>query len=255
MMEFLQEFGSFLGKITWRDALDIIVVTVVIYNVILLIRKTRALQMMLGLGLVMMVYVVSQALDLFTLHWILDTFLQSAIILIVIIFAEDIRRGLMRFGRNPFASTNYVASAEFLDEIVRSVQALINRRIGAIIVIERGTGLSEYIDEGVPLDAGVSRELLISIFLPSSPIHDGAVIIRNDRIISAGCFFPLATDLDLDKEFGTRHRAAIGISQKSDAAVLVVSEERGEVSMVFMGHLEKDLSPDALYDRLGKLLS
>jgi len=250
-----QDWSNFLLSITWRDAIDIAVVTVIIYNIILLVRRTRALQMMLGLALILVVYGVSQVANLFTLHWMLDTFLQSAIILIVILFAEDIRRGLARFGRNPFASSIYVASTEFLDEVVRSVQALINRRIGAIIVIERGTGLKEYIDEGVSIDAGVSRELIISIFLPSSPIHDGAIIIRNGRIISAGCFFPLATDVDLDKDLGTRHRAAIGISQASDAAVLVVSEERGEVSLVFQGNLQRDLSPDVLYDRLGKLLS
>ncbi|MCZ7581943.1 MAG: diadenylate cyclase CdaA [Deltaproteobacteria bacterium] len=250
-----QSWTSLLLSLTWRDAIDIAAVAFIIYNVILLIRRTRALQMMLGLGFILVVYAVAAAANLFTLHWILNTFLESAIILIVILFAEDIRRGLARFGRNPFATSTYVASTEFLDEIVRSVQALINRRIGAILVIERGTGLNEYIDEGVPLDAGVSRELVISIFLPSSPIHDGAVIIRNGRIISAGCFFPLATDVDLDKDLGTRHRAAIGVSQASDAAVLVVSEERGEVSLVVQGNLERNLSPDALYDRLGKLLS
>lgn len=244
-----------LLSLNWRDAIDVAVVTVVVYNIIMLVRGTRALQMMLGLGLVLGVYFVSGFTELNTLRWMLDNFLQSVIILIVILFAEDIRRGLARFGKNPFSTGHYVAPTEFLDEVVRAVQALINRRIGAIIVIERLTGLNEYIDEGIPLDAAVSRELIISIFLPSSPIHDGAVILRNGRIVAAGCFFPLATDMDLDKDLGTRHRAGIGVSQASDAAVLIVSEERGEVSLVFQGHLHRNLSPDALYDRLGKLLS
>ncbi|MCB1154588.1 diadenylate cyclase CdaA [bacterium] len=251
----MNELIDLLTRMNWRDGVDVFCVTVVIYNIIMLVRRTRAVQMMLGLGLIFVVYVVSEVASLHTLHWMLDTFLQSAIILVVILFAEDIRRGLGRIGKNPFATSTYVVSAEFLDEVVRSIQALINRRIGAIIVIERETGLNEYIDEGVPLDAAVSRELLISIFLPSSPIHDGAVIIRKGRIVSAGCFFPLAMDITLDKNLGTRHRAAIGVSQSSDAAVLVVSEERGEVGLAYLGELEQNLSPDDLYDRLGKLLS
>ncbi|MBZ0273183.1 diadenylate cyclase CdaA [bacterium] len=251
----MRDWTSLFLNLNWRDVVDILAVTVIIYNVFVLVRRTRAVQMMLGLGVILFLYVVSDAGRFFTLHYILDAFLESAIIIIVILFAEDIRRGLMRFGKNPFSAGQYVASAEFLDELIRSVQALINRRIGAIIVVERGTGLKDYIDEGVPLDAGVSRELLISIFLPSSPIHDGAVIIRNGRIIAAGCFFPLADDLDLDRDLGTRHRAALGISQKSDAAVLVVSEERGEVSLGYLGHLDRDLNPDELYNRLGKLLA
>ncbi len=239
--------------LNWQVAIDIIVVTVVIYNIILLIRGTRALQMMLGVGLILVVYVVAEAASLHTLHWMLNTILQSTIILIVILFAEDIRRGLARFGRNPFAHMSTVPTAEFVDELVRSVQALVNRRIGAIIVLERETGLSEYIDEGTALDASVSRELIISIFLPSSPIHDGAIILQNGRIIAAGCFFPLATDVDLDKDLGTRHRAAVGISQLSDALVIVVSEERQEVSNVYQGRLERNMTPDDLYDRIGKL--
>ncbi|MCL4233810.1 MAG: diadenylate cyclase CdaA [Deltaproteobacteria bacterium] len=245
---------NFFLSFNWRDALDILVVTVVIYNIIMLVRGTRALQMMLGLALVLGVYVLSRYAELHTLHWMLDNFLQSVIILIVILFAEDIRRGLARFGKNPFSSTNFVLPTEFIDEVVRAVQALINRRIGAIIVIERETGLSEYIDEGIAIDAAISRELIISMFLPSSPIHDGAVIIRNGRMVAAGCFFRLATDVHLDKDLGTRHRAAIGVSQASDAVVLVVSEERGAASLVHHGHLQRDLPPEVLYERLKKLM-
>ncbi len=246
---------NFFLSFNWRDALDILVVTVVIYNIIMLVRGTRALQMMLGLALVLGVYVFSRYTELHTLHWMLDNFLQSVIILIVILFAEDIRRGLARFGKNPFSGTNFVVPTEFIDEVVRAVQALINRRIGAIIVIERETGLNEYIDEGIAIDAAISRELIISMFLPSSPIHDGAVIIRNGRMVAAGCFFPLATDVHLDKDLGTRHRAAIGVSQASDAVVLVVSEERGAASLVHHGHMQRDLAPDVLYERLKKLMS
>ncbi len=250
--EFLNDF-HLTEILNWQVAVDIIVVTVVIYNIIMLIRGTRALQMMLGVGLILVVYGVAEAASLHTLHWMLNTFLQSAIILIVILFAEDIRRGLARFGRNPFAQMSHVPASEFSDELVRSIQALVNRRIGAIIVLEKDTGLNEYIDEGTTLESAVSRELIISIFLPSSPIHDGAIIIRNGRIIAAGCFFPLATDVDLDKDLGTRHRAAVGISQLSDAFVIVVSEERQEVSLVYQGRLERNLTPDDLYDRIGKL--
>jgi diadenylate cyclase len=236
------------------DVIDILFVAVVVYQIILIIRGTRAIQILFGLAFIFVLYLVSGSLELNTLHWVLDQFLGSIILVIVVLFQADIRRALARFGKYPFASTHYEAGEEFVDELVRSINALVHRRIGAILVIERETGLSEYIEEGVKLDAEVCRELIVSIFLPSSPIHDGAVIIRKGRIVAAGCFFPLATDIELEKDLGTRHRAAIGVSEETDAVVLVVSEERAEVSLVFEGRISFNLSSEELSDRLHRLL-
>ena len=232
------------------DAIDILLVAMIIYQIILIIRGTRALQILVGLIFIFAVYVISQSFEFNTLHWILDKFLGSIILVIVVLFQQDIRRALARFGKYPFSGATIDEGYEFVDELVRSINALIHRRIGAIIVIERETGLSDYIAEGVKLDAEVCRELIVSIFLPSSPIHDGAVIIRNGRIVAAGCFFPLATDIELEKDLGTRHRASLGISEETDAVVLVVSEERAEVSLVHEGRIQFNLSSEELSDQL-----
>jgi diadenylate cyclase len=158
---------------------------------------------------------------------------------------------LARFARNPFV-TPTATGGDYIEELVRSTNALMNRRIGALIVLEKDTGLNEYIEEGVQLDAAVSRELLISIFLPSSPIHDGAVIVRDGRLVAAGCFFPLATEMELDKDLGTRHRAGLGLSQETDAVVLIVSEERSQVSVAHEGRIAMNLDSDQLLDTLHK---
>lgn len=236
------------------DAVDILLVSLIVYQIIMIIRGTRAFQILLGLAFIFIVYIFSRTLQFNTLHWLLDHFLGSMILVIVVLFQADIRRALARFGKNPFATTSFEAEEEVTDELVRSVNALVHRRIGAIIVIERETGLSEYIEEGVKLEAEVCRELIVSIFLPSSPIHDGAVIIRKGRIVAAGCFFPLAMDMELEKDIGTRHRAAIGISEETDSVVIVVSEERAEVSLVFEGRISFNLSPEELTDKLHGLL-
>lgn len=238
---------------TLFDALDIVLVAVVVYQIFIIIRGTRAFQILMGLALIFGVYLISQYLGFNTLQWVLDRFLGSIILVIVVLFQADIRRALARFGKYPFGSVAPVEDEEFVEELVRSTNALANRKIGALIVVERETGLSEYVEEGVRLDAAVARELMVSIFLPSSPIHDGAVIIRAGRIVAAGCFFPLATDVELEKDLGTRHRAAIGISEETDALVIVVSEERSEVSLVMDGRISFNLTSDELADRLHKI--
>ena len=250
-MKLLEIFRNF----ALPDAVDIVLVALVIYQMFLIIRGTRALQILIGLTLIFIVYAGSGFLNLGALNWMLDKFITSIILVIVVLFQADIRRALARFGKNPFATSAFETGEEFVDELVRSVNALVHRRIGAIIVVERETGLSEYIEEGVKLDAELCRELVVSIFLPSSPIHDGAIIIRKGRIVAAGCFFPLATDIELEKDLGTRHRASIGISEETDAVVLVVSEERAEVSMVFEGRISFNLSSEELSDKMHRLLS
>lgn len=245
-----QLVGAFTS-ITIIDIIDILIVAVILYRILIMIRGTRALQILVGLGFIFIVYVVSQLIGLYTLHFMLSAFLGSLILVVVVLFQPEFRRALARFARNPFSNVSPV-SLDFAEELVRSTTALVNRRIGALIVLEKETGLNEYIDEGIPLDAGVSRELLVSIFLPSSPIHDGAVIIRNGRIVAAGCFFPLATEVEVDKDLGTRHRAAIGVSQETDALVLVVSEERAQVSVVHFGRITSNVSGDDLLNILHK---
>jgi diadenylate cyclase len=253
-LEFFESLRSTFASITVVDVIDITLVAFIIYRILVMIRGTRALQILVGLGLIFSVYVLSQLIGLYTLNWLLSSFLGSLILVVVVLFQPEIRRGLARFARNPFATTS-LESGDYLEELVRSATALTNRRIGALIVLEKETGLNEYIDEGVKLDAAVSRELLVSIFLPSSPIHDGAVVIRNGRIVAAGCFFPLATEVDLDKDFGTRHRAGIGLSQESDALVLIVSEERAQVSVAYEGRITSNLSGEELLDFLHKHVS
>jgi len=244
-----ESIRSTFSGINLIDLIDIFIVAFVIYRLLVLIQGTRALQILVGLGVLIAVFLLSNLVGLYTLNWILSTFLGSLILVVVVLFQPEIRRALARFARNPFA-TAAIEGTEFVEELVRSLTALTNRRIGALIVLERKTGLNEYVEEGIQLDAAVSRELIVSIFLPSSPIHDGAVIIRAGRIIAAGCFFPLASDVEIDKDLGTRHRAGIGVSQETDAFVLIVSEEKAQVSVALEGRITSNVGNEALLDML-----
>jgi uncharacterized protein (TIGR00159 family) len=237
-----------------RDVVDVVVVAYLVYRMLLLIRGTRAIQILVGLAAVFVVFFIAEVFDLVTLHWLLSSVLSSLFLVVIVLFQAEIRRALSRVGKNPFGAYAGAAGEEIVEELARAANTLANRRIGAILVAERETGLSEYIEDGVKLDAKVSRDLIVSIFLPTSPIHDGALIVRRGRIVAAGCFFPLATDVDLARDLGTRHRAAIGISEESDAVVLVVSEERGEISLVVEGKTFFNLDAEGLRQRLQDLL-
>lgn len=220
----------------WQDVLDILVVAFFIYQLITIIRGTRSVQMVVGIGILFIVYFVAKVFELSTLMWVMQTFLSSILLIVIIVFQQDIRRALTQVGKSPFQKSNDVAEKD-LDEIIRSVFYLSKRRIGALIVIERETGLQDYIESGFDLDAKLSKELLISIFMPVSPLHDGGVIVHKGRIQSAGCILPLTQNPYINKKYGTRHRAAIGISEETDAVVLVVSEETQEISVVRHGAL------------------
>ncbi len=220
----------------WQDVLDILVVAFIIHQLISIIRGTRSVQMVLGLGILFIVYFVAKVFDLSALMWMMQTFLSSILLIVIIVFQQDIRRALTQVGKSPFQKTTDVAEKD-LDEIIRSVFYLSKRRIGALIVIERETGLQDYIESGFDLDARLCKELLISIFMPVSPLHDGGVIINKGRIQSAGCILPLTQNPYINKKYGTRHRAAIGISEETDAVVIVVSEETQEISVVRHGAL------------------
>ncbi len=223
--------------------IDIAIIALIIYRLLLLIRGTRAMQMVLGILMTIgFAFFISQVYPLTTLKWLMDKFYSSIIIIIVILFQEDIRRVLSRMGKKTvFPSQDQASSRQVLDEIARAATGLAGKKIGALIIIERNIILSRYVDIGVLIDARISKELLVSIFHPTAPIHDGAVIIQQGRIAAAGCFLPLTRDEDVDPNFGTRHRAAIGISQETDALALAVSEETSTICLMKDGKVSRNL--------------
>ena len=225
---------EFIRLFRWQDAVDILVVAFVIYQLISIIRGTRSVQMLLGLGVLVAVYFMASILELATLLWLLQTFLSSLFIIVIIVFQDDIRRALTQVGKSPFQK-NLGMMDKDLEEIIRTVFYLSKRRIGALIVIERDMGLRDYVESGFVLDARLTKEILISIFMPVSPLHDGGVIISKGRIQTAESILPLTQNPYIDKQYGTRHRAAIGLSEETDAVVLVVSEETQGISLVQHG--------------------
>jgi uncharacterized protein (TIGR00159 family) len=249
LREFLAE------NLTFIDVLDIVLVTIGVYWLLSLIRGTRAVQVILGFLLLIATYGVAQFLSLPTLTWVLDNFLQSAVLIAIVLFQNDIRRALARVGRGFSLSAQKAQQSQILEEIVRAAQLLSQRRVGALIVLERETGLEDLIEAGTRLDAEVSKDLLASIFMPTSPLHDGAVVIQGGRVALAGCILPLTLREDLPEGVGTRHRAAVGITEETDAVVVVVSEETSGISVVAGGQLRRDLDAPRLRGVLRDLLA
>jgi diadenylate cyclase len=248
-------FDAFFELVTWRDLVDVLAVSVVIYYLLRLIRGTRAAQMLLGLVFLGAVYYVAGLVGLPTLERILESLLILLPIAAIVLFQQEIRRGLANFGRNPlwgFAKQQKVEST--FNEIVLAATTLASRRIGALIVIERLEGLRNWIENGISLDAVVTYDLLINLFTPDTPLHDGAVIISEDRIAAAACFLPLTFNPELSTELGTRHRAALGITEETDALAVVVSEETGIVSVARNGELVRDLEGKDLRNTLYEYL-
>ncbi|HJL04025.1 MAG TPA: diadenylate cyclase CdaA [Polyangiaceae bacterium LLY-WYZ-15_(1-7)] len=244
-------FQRDLGEVL-RDCLDIGLVAVLIYWGLVIIRGTRAMQMAAGLVLLFVGYLVSSRLGLITIWTILDSLVTYFVLVVVVIFQADIRRALMRVGRGPlFRGQRTARETAVIEEVVKAATALAQKRIGGLVVFEREAELNEFIESGTVLDASVSKELLYSIFIPSfeNPMHDGAVIIRDGRVWQAGAFLPL-TGGSHDRTLGTRHRAALGISEETDAVVVVVSEERGATSLCFNGNIVRNLDGDSLRDAL-----
>lgn len=252
MREFLGLFDSSLRII---DFIDVGIVAFIVYRVLLLIKGTRAMQMITGLGILGLGFFLSSTFSLFTTHWILSHFFDYLILIVIVLFQDDLRRALTHVGKNPFfASTSEEAEWEMVDEISRAAVRLAKDRYGALMVIERETGLKNFMDTGSQLDSQVRSEILYSIFIPASPIHDGAVIVSGGRIAAAGCFLPLSMDPDIDKKFGTRHRAALGITEETDAIVILISEELGAVHLVKSGKITMNLSEQELKQSLAALL-
>lgn len=242
--------------IGWWDLADILVVSIIIYEVLKLIRGTRAVQMAIGGGGVAVLFYGSQWLHLETVNWLIRNLLGYMVFAVIVLFQADIRRALAHFGRAPFF--RYFAKAESaeesIEELVVAAGMLSAQHTGAIIAVERQIGLRNYIEGGIPLDAVLTYDLLVSIFQLQSPLHDGAVIIQEDRIAAAACFLPLTVNPRLSKELGSRHRAAIGLTEENDAVAIVVSEQTGAISIVSDGQIERGVSIDDLRVRLRALI-
>lgn len=239
-----------------RNILDIALVAFLIYRGLLIIKGTRAAPMLWGLTIVVLMYMASKAVGFVTLDWILTNFLSSIIIVVVILFQDEIRRGLTKVGLQPlFRKPGKTIYDKTIEDITLVCTKLARGKLGALIVVQREVGLDEFLEDAVVLDALLNRKLLFSIFVKESPLHDGAVLIDGDRIKAAGCVLPLSFNPDLDPNLGTRHRAALGLSERSDALVVVVSEETGTISLAREGRIIRNLDPSMLRDSLHRLIS
>jgi diadenylate cyclase len=234
----LDNIWFIIGHLRAQDLIDMILVWIVIYRLLVLIKKTGTIQMLSGLGVLAIAYILSIWLELFTFNWILEKFFSNLFVIVVILFQGEIRRALAQIGSNPFFSdVSAVQETYIIEEIAKAAFSIAEQGFGALVVIERDILVDYHIEFGTEMDSKVSAELLVSVFLPSSPIHDGAVLIRGGKIHSAGNFLPLSKNPLLDKNLGTRHRAAIGLTEESDAIVIIVSEENKSVAVVQSGHL------------------
>jgi diadenylate cyclase len=249
---FVHGFLQLIPRPRWQDAIDILIVAYVIYRIALLIRGTRTMQMVVGLGFVAAAFVGSQMLGLFTLNWLLNNFLGSLMVILVVIFQADIRRALTGVGARSFFSGS-LNPASGAQELSAAAAWLSARRIGALMVIEREVGLQDVVDTGRVIDGQLSPELLENLFMRGSPLHDGAVIIKGRQILAAACLLPLSTNPNVSLSLGTRHRAAIGLTEESDALVIVVSEEDGTISVARNGELERGLKSQDLLEMLREM--
>ena len=243
-----------LRQIRWQDIVDIALVSIILYRMLLIIKGTIAAKMLVGFGFLLLALVLSKYLQLYTIDWLIQSFWSQLVIAVIVLFQPEIRRTLAQMGESPLLQS-FTSAEELksLDEIVKAAVALANRKIGALIVIEREVSLREYVEIGTPLDAKVTKELLLSIFHPSAPIHDGAIVIKGNRVVAAGCFLPIRLGTRVGKAFGTR--AGIAITEETDAVAIIVSEETGHVSMAIDGKLNSPLDMGTLRDVLTELFT
>ncbi len=259
--EVIKAISSGFAQFTWLDALDIIIIFILLYKLIIWTKETRAYEVLKGIGLLFLCSVASQLLQLNTLSWLLDAFLKSGsiIIVLVVLFQPEFRRVLERLGRggksigSALFDAATLSSVEMIQDVQRAILSMARRRVGALIVVEQKTGLGDIINTGTPVDGLLSGALLENIFEPNTPLHDGAVIVRGSRVAAAGCFLPLSDDMNLARELGTRHRAALGVSTVSDSVTIVVSEETGAISLARDGKLVRYIDAKALHDILEQL--
>ena len=243
--------------ITWWDVLDILIVSILVYELLKLIRGTRAVQMAIGIAAVVGLFYLSQGFHLETLNWLIRNIIGYVVFAVIVLLQADIRRALVHLGRGRLFRRLEGKSADddTVEELVVAATTLSAKKTGAIIVIERSIGLRNYIESGITLDANLTYDLLVSIFQPTSPLHDGAVIVQGDRIAAAACFLPLTINPRLNRELGSRHRAAIGVTEENDAVAIVVSEETGKISVVEDGDLEHDIDSERLRVRLKQVVT
>jgi diadenylate cyclase len=246
-----------IAQLRWQDGVDIGIITFLVYRLLQLLRGSRAMQMIIGLAVILVTYVSSRALGLFTLNWILDNFLGSIILVIIVIFQSDIRRALAQVGTAPlFGGVERTAQRreDVIEEVTQAVVDLAEKRVGGLIVFEREVGLNEYMEIGTRLDARVSRELVESVFQPHSPIHDGALVIRKGRVTAVRCLLPLSTNPNLKKSWGTRHRAALGVTEETDAVAIVISEQEGTAALIVGGNVTENVGGPRLHAALRELV-
>lgn len=258
-MDFVNIITNTVQNISVFSVLDIIVVSYIFYKVYMLMNETRAEQLLKGILFIILLIPISSLLHLTTLNWILNKTLTIGVLSLIIIFQPEIRKALEHIGRSAFTDKHILENEEKMDEvvtqIVNAVENLSKSRTGALIIFEQTTGLGDVISTGTKLDSIVSSALLENIFVVNTPLHDGASIIRNDRIAAAGCFLPLTNNTEINKQLGTRHRAAIGISEVSDALVIIVSEETGVISLAVNGNLTRYYTKERLKDILIKIIT
>jgi diadenylate cyclase len=246
--------NSFIN-IRIRDIIDILIVAFVLYRLLLLIKETRAEQLMKGIGILLVLTKLSEWAELYTINWILSNAMTVGTLAILIVFQPELRRGLESLGRSRFFTKSFVDirtenMANVVDEIVEACASLSRQKIGALMVFERQTGLNEIVETGTKINGNVSADLLINIFIPNTPLHDGAVIIKDNIIKAAACFLPLSESSAISRELGTRHRAAIGITERSDSLVVIVSEETGAISVAENGNISRYIDPETLKEIL-----
>ncbi len=254
----MNEIGILLADIRLFDFVDILIVTLIIYALLKLFKDSRSIRIIYGISLIFLLYFIASFANLITIKWMLLNLLPIALIVMVILFQPELRRALETLGRGTLFKQGKIRNSVFatqLGEIKKAASALSKNRHGALIVMERETGLAEFVETGTRVDAVITSELLQTIFFPNTFLHDGAVIVKDGKIIAAGCLLPLTDNIDLDKSLGTRHRAAVGISEITDSTVIVVSEETGIISLVHNGSIKRDLELGKLTKMVSRLWS
>lgn len=247
------------SSLGWISIFDVAVVAFVLYKLLMLIKGTRAVQLLKGLAVLLILSNLADFLNLITVSWVLQKVWQMMFVALPVVFQPELRRALEQIGRGKFFTKSNLlltkqVSSKVISEVTRCSQVLSKNRIGALIVFERVTGIQEWIETGIQVDAVVSSEFLVNIFIPKAPLHDGAVIINGDRVAAAGCLLPLSENPRINKELGTRHRAGIGVTEQSDSLALIVSEETGVVSVALDGQIYRNLDENQLFELLEREL-
>lgn len=256
-MDFLNEIRMAFLALKITDIIDIIVMTYIIYKLIMSVKETRAAQLLKGLVVILVFSRIAQALNLYTVNWLISNIFTVGMFIIIVVFQPELRKAFEKIGRgNSFFNFTKIRNRDYemkTDEIANAISSMARQKIGALIVLENESSLKEISETGTLLNAEISSELLINIFFPNSPLHDGAVIIKEEKIVAAGAILPLSDNFNISKELGTRHRAALGMSEKSDAFIIVVSEETGVVTTVYKGELSRNIDIETLKQSLNNL--